>query len=398
MTEQKKINIGLFIDVFYPMVDGVVVVVDQYAKLLSEIANVYVFAPKSRDKTYQDQKVYPIYRSKQIKIPFTDYDLSLPFIDIKFKNALKHAKLDIVHIHSPFTLGQTGIKYAKKHNIPVIASLHSQYQMDFMERTKSKVLADLAIKEIMHVFNQCDELWAVNQKVAEIYTAYGAEKNPKVQHNATDMVLFNNLNELDQLKKSYKIKPEEKVFLYVGRLDAVKNLEFMIDALYKLRLQGFKFKMIFVGSGPFEEDMRKHIKKRGLTSYVIFTGKIMDRIQLSMHYRIADLFLFPSLYDSSSLVQIEASSQKTPTLFLYGAATSSTVTENVNGFFSEHDPDAYATKIIDIFKNTRLYSKVKEQCYKDLYKTWHQVTEEAYKNYLRIIEEKKGKMSLPQSL
>ena len=50
MNEEKKITIGLFIDVFYPMVDGVVVVVDNYAKQLSQKANVFVFAPGARDR------------------------------------------------------------------------------------------------------------------------------------------------------------------------------------------------------------------------------------------------------------------------------------------------------------------------------------------------------------
>jgi glycosyltransferase involved in cell wall biosynthesis len=108
-----------------------------------------------------------------------------------------------------------------------------------------------------------------------------------------------------------------------------------------------------------------------------------------MHYKIADLFLFPSIYDSSSLVQIEAASQKTPTLFLRDTATSSTVTENVNGFFSEHDPLQYAEKIMEIFKNQKLYLKVKEQCFRDLYVTWSDVTEEVFQRYLSLIEQKR---------
>ena len=45
----KKITIGLFIDTFFPMIDGVTMVVDNYAKRLSEYANIIVFAPKYRN-------------------------------------------------------------------------------------------------------------------------------------------------------------------------------------------------------------------------------------------------------------------------------------------------------------------------------------------------------------
>ena len=57
----------------------------------------------------------------------------------------------------------------------------------------------------------------------------------------------------------------------------------------------------------------------------------------------ADLFLFPSLYDASSIVQIEAASQHTPTLFLKEAATTATVTNNVNGFLEENDVNKYVS-------------------------------------------------------
>jgi glycosyltransferase involved in cell wall biosynthesis len=271
----------------------------------------------------------------------------------------------------------------------VIGTLHSQYKLDFFERTKSKIITEIALKEMIRTFNQCDELWAVNQRIAEIYSDDGTYSMPRVQHNATDMIPFKDDVKENALKKQYNIKNDERILLYVGRLDLVKNLDFMLESLYRLRLKGFKFRMIFVGSGPYEKEMQSLVKKYGLTDKTIFAGRITDRIELSMHYKIADLFLFPSIYDSSSLVQIEAASQKTPTLFLRDTATSSTVTENVNGFFSEHDPLQYAEKIMEIFKNQKLYLKVKEQCFRDLYVTWSDVTEEVFQRYLSLIEQKR---------
>ena len=52
--KEDKITIGLFNDTYYPLVDGVVQVVDNYARLLSKKANVVVFVPKGRDKKYVD--------------------------------------------------------------------------------------------------------------------------------------------------------------------------------------------------------------------------------------------------------------------------------------------------------------------------------------------------------
>ncbi len=391
MDKESKITIGLFIDSFYPMVDGVVMVVDNYAKLLSLKANVIVFAPGKRDRTYKDQFSYPLVRSKRVSIPFMEYDLSLPFFDRKFRKTLRNSHLDIVHIHSPFTISRSGISYAKKHHIPVVATLHSQYKKDFYERTKSQIVSDIAIKDITNTFNHCDECWAVNKKVAEIFKEYGINKEPKIQFNATDLIPVKDLGKVDLLKKKYKINEDEKVFLYVGRLDSVKNLAFTIQSLYRLKLKGIKFKMIFIGTGPFEPEMKQKIRKAGLTDYVFFPGKIMDRIELSNYYKLADLFLFPSLYDSSSLVQIEAASQKTPTVFIEGAATADTITNNVNGFISQDDSNLFAEKIIEILNNTKLYKKVANQAFKDLYQTWDEATDQAYKNYLRLIEEKNQK-------
>ncbi|MCF7930373.1 MAG: glycosyltransferase [Acholeplasmataceae bacterium] len=391
MTEDKKITIGLFIDVFYPMVDGVVVVVDNYAKQLMQHAHVIVFAPGSRDRKYVDHFPYQVVRSKYIKVPFTDYDLSIPFFDFKFKKVLKNSKLDIVHIHSPFGLGRAGIAYAKENNVPVVATLHSQYKKDFYTRTKSEILSEIAIKEIMHTFNKCDECWAVNHKVAQIFAEYGATQIPKVQLNATDLMPFSDESKIETLKKKYQISANDKIFLYVGRLDALKNLDFTIQSLYRLKLKGYQFKMIFVGSGPHENEMKHMIKKYGLVDYVHFAGKIMDRVELASYYKLAHLFLFPSLYDSSSLVQIEASSQKTPTLFLKGAATADTVAENVNGFLSENDPQLYAQKIMEIMKDTKLYHKVAQQAFKDLYVTWEQATKEVYAKYRMLINHKNQK-------
>ena len=389
---EKNLNVGIFCDAFYPMVDGVIQVVDNYARYLSKSCNVTVFAPKGRKK-FEDNFPYKVVRSNIMRVFFFDYDLPAPSFDQKFRKILKDANLDIVHIHSPFTLGKVGLDYAKKHKVPCVATMHSQFKKDFKRSAKTPFLApvvEILMASIRAVFNNTTENWAVNQEVGRIfYEEYKIKKKPIVMLNGTDMLPFEDVKYLTELKSEYKISSNEKVLLFVGRLNLLKNLDFLVKSLECLKQKDFKFKMLFVGTGQDEEYIKKEVKKRKLQNDVLFLGKITDRKKLSAIYALADLFLFPSLYDCSSLVQIEAASQKTPALFLKGAATADTITDNVNGYLAENDKELYAEKIIEIFEDEPHFKQVCQSAYDDLYLPWPKVVEKAYQRYLFLIEKVK---------
>ena len=390
--KKSKITIGLFVDVFYPMTDGVVMVVDNYAKRLSKTCNVIVFCPRYLGKEIDDSIFpYKIVRCLSLKVPFIDYSLPMPKIDYNFQNKLKDYNLDIVHIHSPFSIGEAGVKYAKKNNIPVIGTMHSQYRQDFKRAVRNDLLADTLLKKLIRLYNKCDECWAVNSEVARIFhEEYGYKKMPRVMNNATEMKPVDNYDEIVELiNKKYNLK-NEKVFIFVGRINALKNIFFIANALKKVKEMkpSLKFKMFFIGTGQDEEELVKLIKKNKLSKNVIMCGKISDRKLLASFYARSDLFLFPSLYDASSIVQIEAASQKTPVLFIEGAATTATVTDNVNGFIAKGNVDDYAKAIIKIVSDDKLLKLISENAYRDLYKNWDDFIKEVYQNYLKIIKEK----------
>ncbi len=392
---KSKITVGLFVDVFYPMTDGVVLVVDNYARRLAKFCNVIVFCPRYVGKEYDDTVFpYKIVRCRSLKVPFLDYSLPMPKMDYNFQNKLKDYNLDIVHIHSPFTIGEAGVKYAKNNNIPVVGTMHSQYKQDFKRAVKTDLLAGTLTKKIIHVYNKCDECWAVNNEVARIFhEEYGYKKLPRVMNNATEMKpVIDKDKAISLINSKYHLK-DEKVFIFVGRINALKNVFFIVNALkiVKETKPELNFKMFFIGKGQDEEELIKLIKKNNLTNEVIMCGKISNRDLLASFYARSDLFLFPSLYDASSIVQIEAASQKTPVLFIEGAATTATVTNNVNGFIAKNDVKEYAKSIIKIMSNSKLLNKVSNNAYRDLYKNWDDSIKEVYNRYHFLINEKKLK-------
>ena len=392
LSNTNKITIGLFIDTFFPMIDGVTMVVDNYAKRLTKYANVIVFAPEYPKAQYDDSKfLYKVVRCKSVKMPIIDYSLPMPKIDKKFMHELNNTKLDIVHIHSPFTIGKIGVEYAKKNNVPAIATMHSQYKKDFLRAVKFEPLANLLTKVIIRQYNKCDECWAVNSEIAKIYyEEYKYKKLPKVMGNATDMKLVENMEQAKKLiNEKYNISPDEKVFLFVGRINNLKNV-FLIANSLKILKEKYnpKFKMLFVGSGQDEDELKSIIDKNNMNQDIIMCGKISDRELLANIYARADLFLFPSLYDASSIVQIEAASQKTPTLFVEGAATTATITENVNGFISQNNEEDFAEKINEIINNKALYDSVCENVYKDIYINWDSQVSKVFDSYMEIISER----------
>lgn len=379
MAKAGKINIGLFIDVYYPMIDGVLKVLESQVYHLKEKANIHLIVPGA-DKNY----VYPdlgettLHATRSAKVFFLDYKLPLPRLDRTLKTHLEQLNLDIVIAHSPFGIGEYGLRFAAKHNIPSIIYAHTQLKPEILGITKSRFITKLILNKIMRVYRLATKVVAVSPGVAAIYAHdYKLGHTPEVINNATDLVLLQNERLAARLKKRYDIS-DEFVFSFLGRMHKLKNIYFTADALQIVKKHGVKFKMFFIGDGNHLNHFKKYIQKLGLSKNVVFLGKLKERELIAGFLKISDLFLFPSLNDASSLVQQEAASQKTPTLFIDGATTAQGFVDGVHCFLAPNDREAYARKIIALTMHPTKLRDIRESVYANVYRTWEQSASELY--------------------
>ena len=383
-------KVGLFIDTWYPMVDGVIKVVDNYARRLVQYCDVVVFCPETRGFNREDdaRMPYKVVRCSSLPLIKSDYDIPTPILDPKFEAQLLMSGIDLVHIHSPFSVSLAGVLYAKIHKLPVIATLHSQYRQDFEKPLKFKPAVNAAMDAIMRVFNACDECWAVNGGIRDLYIQeYGLTAPCKVRLNATDhLPVLDPAEAARTVNETYGIPADATVFLFVGRINFIKNIDFTVRALAKAKAMGLKnFRMLFAGRGQDEDKLAALVKEQGLTEEVVMCGLVSGREMLENLYSRAKLFLFPSLYDANSLVQIEAACQGTPTVFLEGARTAATVTPGVNGYVCPPEEDAYARMILDILDHPDLYEKVSDAARRDLYLNWDDVVRDVFADYCKFL-------------
>lgn len=380
-------RIGLFIDTFYPMIDGVITVVNNYARILNSYKDteVIIFAPDTGK--YDDDKLpYKVVRCKSVKVPKLDYSLPLPKIDRKFLKELDKYKLDVIHIHSPATIGRLGVEYAKKNNIPLFGTIHSQFYKDFYRATKNKLLSKKLTRYTMRLFEKCDKCYTVNEGMRDVVlNEYKFKKELFIARNATDWKLIEDREKAkDKISKLYNIKTEN-IFLFVGRINKLKNIFLIVDSLNYIK-DKINFKMLFVGDGQDKKELENKIKEYKLEDKIILCGKCSDRELLKEYYASSDLFLFPSLYDASSVVQVEAASQMCPGVFIKGSATSSNIIHKHNGYLSLNDYKDYGKLILEIMNDRKSLEKVRENVYKEIYCTWDNVVEKVYNDYLELIK------------
>lgn len=386
--EEKKLKIALMIDTYFPMIDGVVMVVDNYARELTKCADVTVFCPSFSGVEFDDSTLpYKVVRCKSFRLGKFDYSIPMPRFDAKFKKALNSGEFDLIHIHSPFGVGKLGVKYAKTHKIPVVATLHSQFKQDIEKAVKGcKLLTKIGLSIVLSPFKKCDECWPVNSYIKNLFeNEYKLKAKYNVLHNATDMLPVDHEEACKLVNSKYGLSEDDSLFVFTGRINVLKNPVFTCESLKLVKAAGVKFKMFFIGQGEHEDIVKKAIIDNGLEDEVRLIGRITDRQELAALYSRAQLFLFPSVYDANSLVQIEAASQGTPAVFIKGTSTASTVTDGVNGFKSEYSPEAYAEKIVEIMNDSSMLKEVSFGAKRDLYRTWGQRVSEAYKRYERLV-------------
>lgn len=377
------------LDSYYPCIDGPINVVKNYSKNLNKTDKCTLATSKaSRSSHYVDNEEFDVIRCLSGWAP-EKYRNAIPELDLKFQKGLEKQQFDIIHTHSPFGMGRFAIKLGKKKQIPVVATLHTQYKEDFRRVLHDiKPLVDFMVKYIMKVYNQADSVWTVNTASCEILRQYGYKGKIEVVRNGTDLKYPENADELiENVNSIHNLKGQQNVFIFVGRISMYKNLELMADALKILKEKGIDFKTIIVGGGFDLKKFKEIVENNGLTDNFIFTGPVKDRKLLQGYYLRSDLFLFPSTFDTSSLVPVEAAAHKLPTLLIKGSYTAENIVDDKNGFLADENANSYAEKIEYIISNKELLRQVGDECHKSVYRTWEQVAEEVREKYMSVIKE-----------
>ena len=125
----------------------------------------------------------------------------------------------------------------------------------------------------------------------------------EVVYYGFDFSSFNHLPSKAAVKAKLGIPPGRKVLGHIGRFLPVKNHEFLVRVFAKVVADGMDAHLLLVGKGPLEESVRAQLQKAGLLDRCTMTG---EQANVAPFFGAMDLFVFPSHYEGSPVVTVEA--------------------------------------------------------------------------------------------
>lgn len=385
-------KIGLFNDSFPPTIDGVANAVLNYARILTGLGeDAAVVTPKYPN--VEDDYPFPVYRYHSVKFGGDmPYRIGNPFLPTTVREVYKF-KFDLMHVHSPFASSSLAHEVAllSRKKIPTVFTYHTKYDVDIDRFIRSEQFNAVARKFVSTNINHADEVWAVSQGTIPSLRAMGYKGEVRVMPNGTDFPRGRASDEaVAEIDRMYQTQGEELVLLYCGRLMWYKNLKIILDSLAALKGEGVRFKAFFVGDAPDRASVEVYAKKLGLTDRVIFTGAVIDRERVRAFFTRADLFLFPSTYDTSGLVVKEAAACACASALIAGSCAAEGVTDGETGLLCPtEDAEGYTKMLLAALRRPGFLKALGQAAQDKVYWSWEDSVRAAHARYEQVLEERR---------
>ena len=338
----SDLKVCLLNDSFPPIIDGVANAVVNYASRIQELGGKSIVITPEHPEADDSAFSFPVYRYPGIDTrKLIGYMAGYPFSPAVAKR-IKESGVSMLHSHCPISSNIFARSLRKLLDVPFVMTYHTKFDVEISEAVRGKLLQDGAVSALVNNISSCDEVWVVSE------------------------------GETRRLTKDARIPEGVPVYLFVGRLMWYKGIRVILDALKGLKSQGFDFRMVFVGGGQDAEEIKTYCSSLKLDDKVLFLGPVYDRRQLSAWYCRADLFLFPSDFDTNGLVVREAAACSLPAALIDGSAASLAVLLATAG------------------QNRGLLKKTGQNAADELYISWPQAIDKAIDRYMTVIDNYKA--------
>ena len=217
-------------------------------------------------------------------------------LETRLEEVARKVRPDIIHAHSPVLNALPAIKVARRLGIPVVYEIrafwedaavdHGTTNEGSLRYRATRKLETRAIRQVDQVFTICEGLRA------DIVSRGIPAAKVTVIPNAVDITSFNLASPPDpELQQKWGLTGKT-VIGFIGSFYAYEGLDLLLEALPAIIEQKPDIRVLLVGGGPQEENLRQQAEKAGLKNVVVFTGRVPHQ-DVNRYYDLINILAYP---------------------------------------------------------------------------------------------------------
>jgi phosphatidylinositol alpha 1,6-mannosyltransferase len=213
---------------------------------------------------------------------------------------------DVVHVATEFSLGIAGIKTARRLDLPLVASAHTDY-----DKYAARYGVEWALRAGWHYlrwfYGQAHKVLCPSRIYEEHLHTRGVT-HTGIWSRGVDPRVFHPRFRSEAYRQALGLGPSDLLVTYIGRIAREKNLTLLLEAWEALAAHRGSARLALVGRGPLEEEIRR----REIPG--VHVAGLMHGLELSTAYASADIFAFPSATETFGNSLLEAMGSGLPSL------------------------------------------------------------------------------------
>lgn len=289
--------------------------------LLDNGAQVRVYSPTTRTPAFEPAG--DLISLPSLPIPGRAEYRVTTILPPRIKKDLNRFAPNVVHISSPDSAGHSAVRWARRHNIPVLGSVHTRfetypryYNMAFLEPVLEAILRRL--------YRKCDAIVAPSDSMAQVLREQRMSYDVGIWSRGVDKHIFNPQMRDMAWRRSLGLADDVPVIGFLGRLVMEKGLDVFSDSIDRLVRRQVPHQVLVVGEGPARGWFESRLPGAVFAGFQ--GGTDLGRAVASM-----DLFFNPSITETFGNVTLEAMACGVPVVAARATGSESLVEHNVTG-------------------------------------------------------------------
>ncbi|WP_286804421.1 glycosyltransferase [Marinimicrobium sp. UBA4209] len=332
--QKAPLRVAMFTNNYLPFIGGVPLSIERLRRGLTALGNsVLVVAPRYRR---QDPEESGVVRAHSLLTLGVRGEFRLPNIFLKrIRRAVREFKPDLIHVHHPIWMGSLGLWLARRLDIPSVYTYHTrlEHYAHFVPLPGALFRNLISHGLIKRFANRCSGVIVPTNSAEDYLRMIGVKTPIFVQPTGIDYDRFQTVDDaaLARLRQQYTLEGK-RVLISVSRLSTEKNIDFLLDAVARLKDQTrTPFHLLMIGDGHERHRLQQRIEQEALADHITLVGAIAPE-DMATYYRLGDLFVFASKSETQGMVILEAMAASLPVVAVRSSGIDDVVREDENGY------------------------------------------------------------------